>query len=139
MQNFRLQLKTLFRFCLVGTGNTLVDFGVFFLLTTSGIPYLVSQVCSYTAGMLNSFILNRNWTFKVKKKTSIQEVIRFLFINITASAIAFVLLFIFEELVKYSLFESKLIATAGGMIVNFFGSKFWVFQDSQINSSRGVI
>lgn len=62
------QTTTLIRFCTVGVGNTLIDFCVFFLLTAVYVPYLIAQVCSYTAGIANSYIWNRIWTFEVKKK-----------------------------------------------------------------------
>lgn len=71
------KLVTLLRFGTVGVGNTLIDFGVFFLLTALNVPYLLAQVCSYTAGILNSYIWNRTWTFRVKEKVRGQEIIRF--------------------------------------------------------------
>lgn len=34
------KVKTAGRFCTVGVGNTLIDFGVFFLLAACHVPYL---------------------------------------------------------------------------------------------------
>lgn len=47
-------ITTLVRFGTVGTGNTLVDFVVFFLLASLHIPYLAAQLFSYSAGVANS-------------------------------------------------------------------------------------
>lgn len=37
------KVKTAGRFCTVGAGNTLIDFGVFFLLTACLVPYLPAR------------------------------------------------------------------------------------------------
>lgn len=58
--DFRRMLK----FGLVGVSNTAVDFILYVLLTnTFALVPLVSNIASYTAGVANSFVLNRIWTF----------------------------------------------------------------------------
>ncbi|PIK31770.1 hypothetical protein CS954_06355 [Bacillus siamensis] len=126
------KIKTLGRFCTVGAGNTLIDFGVFFLLTACRVPYLPAQICSYSAGMINSYVWNRNWTFRVKRKADGKEIMRFLIINLAASGITFLLLYAFQK-GGCSLLVSKLAATIGGMMMNFIGNRIWVFRDSLKN------
>ncbi|MEC1668350.1 GtrA family protein [Bacillus mojavensis] len=126
------KIKTLGRFCTVGVGNTLIDFGVFFFLTACHIPYLPAQICSYSAGIINSYVWNRNWTFQVKRKADGKEIVRFLMINIAASGITFLLLYLFQR-GGCSLLVSKLAATIGGMMMNFIGNRIWVFGDSLKN------
>ena len=54
------------KFLVVGAINFLVDFGIFKLLTVVfGMLTVPANVISYTAGVLNSFLLNRYWTFKI--------------------------------------------------------------------------
>ena len=118
------KIKTLGRFCTVGVGNTLIDFGVFFLLTACHV--------SYTAGIVNSYVWTRNWTFCVKRKADGKEIVRFLMINIAASGITFLLLYLFQNC-GCSLLVSKLAATIGGMMMNFIGNRIWVFGDSLKN------
>ncbi|MBU8787312.1 MULTISPECIES: GtrA family protein [Bacillus] len=127
------KLVTLLRFGTVGIGNTLIDCGVFFLLTALNVPYLIAQVCSYTAGILNSYIWNRTWTFRVKEKVCGQEIIRFLIINLAASGIIFLLLYGLQK-AGLSLVSSKVTATVGGMVINFIGNRLWVFQEPEIDS-----
>ncbi|AEP86817.1 GtrA family protein [Bacillus spizizenii] len=122
------QMTTLIRFGTVGVGNTLIDFCVFFLLTALQVPYLIAQVCSYTSGIANSYIWNRIWTFEVKKKADKQEMIRFIAVNLAASGMTFLLLFGLQK-AGLSLLISKLIATVGGMVINFIGNRLWVFRD----------
>ena len=75
-------IPTLVRFGTVGAGNTLVDFVVFFLLTSLHVPYLAAQLFSDSAGVANSYIWNRTWTFQVKEKAHGAEIVRFIMINL---------------------------------------------------------
>ncbi|GAC91513.1 YngA protein [Anoxybacillus flavithermus NBRC 109594] len=118
----------LVRFAVVGIGNTLVDFVVFFFLASTGVPYVFSQVCSYSAGMMNSYVWNRTWTFQVRKKASVQEFLQFIFINLVSLSTTIVLLYLLRQSAGMPLFSSKAVATVAGMAVNFAGSRFWVFE-----------
>ncbi|KHD85404.1 GtrA family protein [Bacillus ginsengihumi] len=122
------KLRQLCKFGIVGIANTLIDCIVFFILTTFHIEYLVAQACSYSAGMVNSYILNRSWTFQVRKKASFQEMIRFIVINVIVYGITSLLLFIFHQQMHMPLMIAKLGATVAGIAVNFIGSRLWVFQ-----------
>ena len=126
------KVKTAGRFCTVGVGNTLIDFGVFFLLAACHVPSLPAQICSYSAGIINSYVWNRKWTFRVKRKADGKEIMRFLMINLAASGITFLLLYAFQK-GGCSLLVSKLAATIGGMMMNFIGNRIWVFGDSLKN------
>ena len=56
------------KFNVVGIMNTAVDFGVFMILNHYlGLIYAVSQVISYSCGMVNSYFLNKFWTFQKEK------------------------------------------------------------------------
>lgn len=129
MRSIKEKVNILLRFCTVGVGNTLIDFGVFFLLTAAGVPYLFAQGCSYATGMMNSYVWNRVWTFQVKQKANMQEMFRFIIINIAASGMTFLLLYIFQQAGEWSLFLSKVVATIGGILITFIGSRLWVFQE----------
>lgn len=126
------KVKTAGRFCTVGVGNTLIDFGVFFLLAACHVPYLPAQICSYSAGIINSYVWNRKWTFRVKRKADRKEIMRFLMINLAVSGITFLLLYAFQK-GGCSLLVSKFAATIGGMMMNFIGNRIWVFGDSLKN------
>jgi putative flippase GtrA len=63
----KLISSTQLRFGLVGVGNTLVDALGYALLVTLGVPLFAANFASTTAGMLLSFSLNRNFTFRAKE------------------------------------------------------------------------
>ncbi|MGW4519677.1 GtrA family protein [Amycolatopsis sp. NPDC004378] len=62
----RLVTATQLRFGIVGVGNTLVDALGYAILASAGVPTFVANFLSTTAGMLLSFTLNRNFTFRAK-------------------------------------------------------------------------
>ncbi|MGW4058685.1 GtrA family protein [Amycolatopsis sp. NPDC004747] len=62
----KLISATQLRFGIVGVANTLVDALGYALLVTLGVPLFVANFISTTTGMLLSFTLNRNFTFRAK-------------------------------------------------------------------------
>ncbi|KMY57273.1 membrane protein [Geobacillus stearothermophilus] len=126
---FRKEKQAVWRFGLVGVSNTAVDFAVFFLLTAAGAKAAVAQAVAYGAGMANSYIWNRRWTFQVKRKANIKEVLRFLVVNGLSFGASLAVLLAAERFA--SLWLAKLAATIAGMAVNFIGSRYWVFVEME--------
>ncbi|HWO99652.1 MAG TPA: GtrA family protein [Methylococcus sp.] len=59
-----LRVRRVLKFGVVGVLNTAVDFALYIFLTNSlTIWPVLSNLASYTAGVVNSFALNRRWTF----------------------------------------------------------------------------
>ena len=56
--------STLGRFAVVGVVNTAIDFVIFGVLASLGVPVLVANFVSTSAGMTFSFLVNRSWTFR---------------------------------------------------------------------------
>lgn len=54
------------RFVLVGSFNTLLDFGILFLLVNFGLDKLVGNFFSTSIAFIFSFFANRTFTFKSK-------------------------------------------------------------------------
>lgn len=122
------------KFSIVGAINTVVDFGVFSLLLTNGCPILMSQIISYGCGTLNSFIMNRLWTFKENKSNEYSEPLKYVVANVATLIFVSVLILFLINLVHLPIFIAKVICTGFGMVINFISSKFWVFQ--RIERSR---
>lgn len=115
------------RFCTVGLGNMVVDVTSFFLLMFAGLPYLSAQVLSYSVGVVNSFYFNRKWTFGITDEIKLPEVMRFIMVNGVSLVVTFCLIFILHDFSYLNLCLCKLLATGGGIVINFMGSKLWVF------------
>jgi len=119
------------RFCTVGLGNTAIDFTAFFLLTLGGVPYLLAQVLAYSAGVLNSYLLNRKWTFRVVRKANVLEAGSFIIVNGLSLLLSTGLLALLYDANHLNLWFAKFMATGGGMVVNYIGSRLWVFTENQ--------
>jgi len=119
------------RYALVGALNTGVDFAVFCALVYGfGAPSVGAQAASYLAGVVNSYLLNRYWTFQVKGKQSAAEMARFIAVNVASFAAATAVLLGLE----YGGLESaaaKAISVGVSLAVNYTGYRLWVFSGKQ--------
>ncbi|WP_461201835.1 GtrA family protein [Anoxybacillus sp. TBDG-1] len=123
------KVATIFRFAVVGVGNTFVDFGLFFLLVALGVPYMWAQMFGYSAGVINSYVWNRTWTFRAQGAI-MKQFVRFLVINLCSFVVTLLLLYALNKI--YPIFLSKVIATVGGMVVGWLGSYKWVFSERML-------
>ncbi|SPF31542.1 putative membrane protein [Candidatus Desulfosporosinus infrequens] len=124
------------RFCLVGAVNTGIDLAVFAILSSGGFSLLVAHSLSYTCGVLNSFLLNRTWTFRGHGQSH-GQLIRFLALNLVTLTLTYGLLVYFNTSLAWPLLVCKLLATGVSLGINYFGSRLWIF--SPISESNGVI
>jgi len=129
-------------FNIVGLLNTAVDFLLFTILIWLGTYYLLAQVIAYGAGMINSFVLNSRYTFGndgriATKRQQLGMRVRFIAWNGILLGITLLLLAALTEWWGMSEVIAKLIVTAVTVLLNFYGSKKWVFASggSQTESS----
>ena len=141
------------RFGLVGMLNTMVDYGVFYVLISwANLHKSISQVIATGIAMCGSFLINRHWTFRKTGHGTVGEVVRFVLTNVASmlTAIAFTHLFYdilhAERMVNsiltgmgisymvegdMAVMACKFLATAFSLAVNFIGNKFWVFKSRE--------
>jgi putative flippase GtrA len=133
----RKTLIEFIKFGIVGVMNTGVDFLVFTLLLWAGMHYLAAQPLSYGAGTLNSYIVNKLWTFRVRSSPSAgsrykhgikAEFIRFLLLNLATLLLSITLLYLLKDGLGIQALAAKLLVTAVTVVVNYAGSKLWVFR-----------
>lgn len=133
-----LGLIQFIKFGLVGVMNTAVDFLVYALLTWIGMQYLVAQVFSYSAGTVNSYVVNKLWTFGGKPeaggenpkaaKVDKGEFARFVLVNIGTLLLSIALLYVLKTGLGFHPLVAKIGVTAVTVVVNYIGSKLWVFR-----------
>ncbi|MFZ5987235.1 MAG: GtrA family protein [Bacillota bacterium] len=123
--------KQVVRFGVVGVTNTAVDYAVYSLcIALLGIHYSIAQLLGYSFGIINSFILNRIWTFKstnAGKKTS-RQFVQFVLVNAVSLGITLLGLNLLVEGLNISEYLAKLAVIVVAQVVNFFGYKLWVFK-----------
>lgn len=122
-------LRQFIKFNVVGIMNTAVDFGVFMILNRYlGLIYAVSQVISYSCGMVNSYFLNKFWTFQKREDFTAIEVTKFILVNLCSLGVSLLVLYILQSKWSWEVLPSKVLATGFSVGVNFLGNKFWVFE-----------
>lgn len=128
------KLKTLFmqavKFGLVGVVNTLIDTGVFTLLML--VPffkahYVIAQAIGYCAGIANSLIMNKRWTFSQREPMSKKQLALFLAVNLAAFGVSTAVLVLTQERLGLGRLLGKVIAVVCSLGVNFVGNKLLVF------------
>lgn len=121
------------RFGTVGVLNTVVDFLVFSVL--SGflqIHYSAGQIAAYSAGTLNSFLLNKFWTFEKKRfenKETGRQFIKFISINLISLWATVKSLEYLIETIGMNLYIAKILIIIISLTINYLGSRLWVFRD----------
>jgi putative flippase GtrA len=117
----------LIKFGLVGVVNTSIDFIIYALLTHINLNYIAAQCISYSAGVLNSYMMNRKWTFNQKGKGSKREFFTFFGVNLITLVMTTFLLTVFYKWLGMSLIISKLLVTVISVGINYIGTKTFVF------------
>ena len=56
--------RQLLKFGAVGVANTLLSLALFAALTAAGAPAAPAAAAAFAAGAVNSYVLNRGWTFR---------------------------------------------------------------------------
>ncbi len=124
------------KYALVGGLNTGVDFVVFCaLIYGAGMDSIGAQTISYIAGVANSYLLNRYWTFQVKGKRGMAEIIRFLLINVFSFLAATALLLGLEHWGTESAI-AKIASVVCSLAVNYAGYRLWVFRGMELQGKR---
>jgi putative flippase GtrA len=128
-------MRQFIKFNLVGLLNTALDFAVFTLLSWLGVYYIIAQCISYGVGMLNSYTLNKYWTFAQKGQLEPKQALRFTVLNLGSLIISLGLLALFKDQLELKLIWAKLLTTVATTLVNFVGSKLWVFRANETKYS----
>lgn len=125
------------RFAIVGSLGTLLDFSVLTLLKLAGLPTLLANSISFTAGLTNNFTLNRAWTFediehanwkKQFAQYAIVSLIGLTFNNVIVLLLERVFLVLLHQS-EWSYFPAKVIATGVVVFWNYFANKTWTFRE----------
>lgn len=126
--------KSVIRFIIVGCINTGVDFLTFTILYSFlGVDKLVCQVGGYSMGIVNSFILNKLWTFKESKSkvNAAAQFMKFVFVNIIALAISLIGLNFLSGKENINIYISKVIVTGFLQIFNYVLYKGVIFKNKK--------
>jgi putative flippase GtrA len=90
---------------------------------------MFSAVIAFLFAVTNSFILNKNWTFKHKSNEQFStKYLQFFIISVVALLINLFTLWAFTELFGFYYMFSQIIGLVLNVIINYFGNKLWTFK-----------
>lgn len=119
------------KFNAVGLLNTLIDFAVFTLLHSLGMMNAPAQVISYSAGTANSFFWNKKVTFRDRatnqRGSGRLQLVKFIVLNLAVLGISVLLMHFLTDSFGIQVLIAKVLVTFVTVIINFFGSRMWVF------------
>jgi len=131
--------RQVLRFGLVGGLNTLVDLlilnGLLWLFpTTSSLMLLAYNALAYSLGAVNSFLLNKYWTFGRRQKTTRRELVRFTLTTLGGIGWSNSILWLASTVLHPFLVNptvwanaSKVLAIGGTALISYLGMRLWVF------------
>jgi putative flippase GtrA len=116
------------KFAVVGVLNSAIQYLVFlFLYSLTGTQYLLASIIGYVAGMTNSYILNRRWTFGSRNQKLLTELSRFVAVNLISLGANLGLLYLLVSTGVMVPQWAQVLAITGSTLVNFVLNKVWTF------------
>jgi len=131
--------RQVLRFGLVGGLNTLVDLlilnGLLWLFpTSSSLTLLTYNALAYSLGAVNSFLLNKYWTFGQRQGTTRRELARFTLTTLCGIGWSTSIIWLASKVLHPLLVNptvwanaSKVLTIGGTVLISYLGMRLWVF------------
>jgi putative flippase GtrA len=154
VQEKRQELVRFFKFCVVGTIGTAIDFGLLNLLyNVLGLPQVPSNVVSVSAATVNNYTWSRFWVYpETKDQHGGRKFVQFVIVSLIALGLNTGILWVTDHWflgesgllgalvapvatwvgAEHSVLSSngaKVIATGIVLFWNFFANRMWTFRD----------
>jgi putative flippase GtrA len=150
----RRGVRQFVKFCVVGAGSTLIDFGIFFLLIeivhlqgivgSADLARAIGVCIAFLFAVTNGFYWNSRWTFRARPgdpRTRLRYA-KFVLTNLVGLGLNVTVTLIVARLVPPALssmltgvlrrdpaaFIGKVVATGVVVFWNFSASKYWTFR-----------
>jgi putative flippase GtrA len=116
------------KFGIVGISNTLLTLAIYtLLLKVFGVWYLAASAIGFIAGTINSFLLNRRWTFRGHVGDALTPV-RWGVVQCTGLGINEGLLYLFVNDARIDKLLAQALATAVVTVTTFVANRAWTFR-----------
>ena len=122
------RFRHLILYGIIGGFSAGIDFLVFYLLTSYlGFFYLFANIISVSIGITISFILNKNFNFKVKDKV-LKRFLIFISVGFGGLLLSSALFYFFIDIRTFEKNNSKFLSVFFVMVIQFFANKFITFK-----------
>jgi len=132
-------LRQFIKFCIVGAASSIINIATYILLTRFlGLYYIAADVLAYLISLINSYYLNRNFTFRNNHKKIGIQLAKYIIVYTVGMISSAGLLYVFvNELGIHDLF-AKFLVIGVVMIWNFIGSKFLIFDRDEQKDAKSA-
>ena len=143
-QHMKRLIKQFSKFFIVGIINTGIDFAILnmemaFSGISSGSPLILFNIISFSIAVINSYYLNKYWTFEDKKADGAKATVKmtqFIGVSLIGLMLNSLVIYSFVQIVPvmFGLTAvlwaniAKVFATGVSLVWNFVGYKLWVFK-----------
>ena len=114
------------RFVVVGISNTVLSWCVYAVLEHAGVHYLLASGLAFVLGALNSYVLNRRWTFHSRGRR-VPEAVRFCVIQCVGLGIDVGLLYVLTQDAGVHHLIAQALVFPVASVVTFGLSRQWAF------------
>lgn len=134
------------RFAAVGLLGTALDFSLFLVMQSLlQWPAGLANILSYSAGIINNYLLHRAWTFSDRAPQAAgRQFLRFTVVSLSALLLNTLIVLLLAPLLRpyftgSGLAEAlaKACATAAGLGWNFFANQRWTFSRPGVRLKSG--
>jgi len=115
------------KYGIVGASNTVLTFVIYSALVLAHVDYLAALLIGYLVGSLNSYILNRRWTFRAGHLAHSTAGTRFAVVQVCAILANLGLLYVFVHDLHVPRIAAQAILTVPVLAVTFFVNRAWSF------------
>lgn len=125
----RDSLRQFAKFAIIGAGNTVVDWGIYFLVhQLGGLPKVASKLVSFAAAATSSYAFNRRWTFRSTNPNVLRELSQFVLVASSGAALNAGIFWLVVVRLGAPDIVGLFCATGLVMFWNFFANKYWTFR-----------
>ena len=125
-------LKGFIRYSIVGLGNTIVNWLIFFILNEYGVYYVISNILAYLIATINSYIWNSLWVFKYRQGLKINTSVKFFILNLIGLTVNTSIMYVLVDIFNFKKFVALVIASIFVVIMNYTVNKLWVFREKKV-------
>ena len=128
----QLLISQFLKFAVVGVLGTLIDFGLLnFFVKVFRFNVYFAATLSFLAAVINNFLLNKYWTFKITQaeKRGRWQFIQFGLVSVIGLAVNLLIMYVLIHYFHLWYNWAKAGATVVVLIWNFWANKLWTFKN----------
>jgi len=127
-------IRQFLKFAVVGSLGTLIDFGLLNLFVkVFRFDVYFSATLSFIAAVINNFLLNKYWTFKIAQAQDEgkgrRQFVQFSLVSVIGLAINLLIMYVLIQYASLWYNWAKVAATVVVLVWNFWANKLWTFKE----------